>query len=89
MSTEETPKRDGACVLQQDHEDLLCISDIFTTGVNLAGLPALTMPGGFVGGLPVGLQLIGPYFSEARLLQVADAFQQRTDWHLKQPSMAI
>ena len=64
------------------------LSDVFTTGVNLAGLPALSMPGGFVGGLPVGLQLIGPYFSEARLLQVADAYQRRTDWHLKQPPLA-
>ena len=63
------------------------LSDVFTTGVNLAGLPALSVPGGKVEGLPVGLQLVGSYFSEARLLQVAHAYQQVTDWHLHCPSL--
>jgi aspartyl-tRNA(Asn)/glutamyl-tRNA(Gln) amidotransferase subunit A len=49
--------------------------------VNLAGLPGMSIPAGFVDGLPVGLQLIGNYFDEARLLNVAHQFQQATDWH--------
>jgi aspartyl-tRNA(Asn)/glutamyl-tRNA(Gln) amidotransferase subunit A len=61
------------------------LDDIFTVPVNLAGLPAISLPCGFDGGLPVGLQLIGDYFSEARLLGVADAYQQRSDWHRRRP----
>ena len=64
------------------------LSDIYTTGVNLAGLPGLSMPGGFVDGLPVGLQLIGNYFDERRILQVAHQFQQHTDWHSRMPVAA-
>ena len=59
--------------------------DVFTTPASLAGLPAMSMPGGFVGGLPVGLQLIGPPFEEGRLLTLGGEFQQRTDWHLRHP----
>lgn len=58
-------------------------ADINTVAVNLAGLPALSTPAGFSSGLPVGLQLIGPAFSEARLLNVAHQLQQRTDWHIR------
>lgn len=58
-------------------------SDIFTVAVNLAGLPALSMPAGFVGALPVGAQLIGPHLSEQRLLNIAHQYQQNTDWHLQ------
>ncbi len=61
------------------------LSDIYTIAVNLAGLPALSMPAGFSQGLPVGLQLIGNYFSEARLLGVAHRYQQATDWHTRSP----
>jgi len=57
------------------------LSDIYTIPVNLAGLPALSMPVGFVNQRPVGLQLIGNYFSEAHLLNIAHQYQQRTDWH--------
>jgi aspartyl-tRNA(Asn)/glutamyl-tRNA(Gln) amidotransferase subunit A len=65
------------------------LSDIFTISVNLAGLPGLSIPAGFgEGGLPVGLQLIGDYFSEARLLNVAHRFQQATDWHARVPALA-
>jgi aspartyl-tRNA(Asn)/glutamyl-tRNA(Gln) amidotransferase subunit A len=62
------------------------LEDVFTLAVNLAGLPGLSAPAGLVGGLPVGLQLIGPHFSEARLLNVAHRFQQSTDWHERAPA---
>jgi len=61
------------------------LSDIYTIAVNLAGLPGMSLPCGFANGLPVGLQLIGDYFSEARLLGVAHRYQQTTDWHLRKP----
>jgi len=61
------------------------LNDIYTIGANLAGLPALSMPCGFAGGLPVGAQLIGPHFGEAKLLNAAHQYQQATDWHLKTP----
>lgn len=61
------------------------LSDIYTTAVNLAGLPAASIPAGFVDGMPVGLQLIGNYFDEAGLLGAAHGFQSVTDWHLKAP----
>jgi aspartyl-tRNA(Asn)/glutamyl-tRNA(Gln) amidotransferase subunit A len=63
------------------------LSDIYTIGVNLAGLPGLSLPAGFCAGLPVGLQLIGTYFSEARLLNLAHRYQQVTDWHTRQPTL--
>ncbi len=62
------------------------LNDIYTIGANLAGLPAMSIPCGFAGGLPVGVQLIGPHFGEARLLNAAHRFQQETDWHLKAPA---
>jgi aspartyl-tRNA(Asn)/glutamyl-tRNA(Gln) amidotransferase subunit A len=63
------------------------LNDIFTIPAPLAGLPALSIPCGFDGkGLPVGLQLMGDYFSEARLLGAAHRYQQATDWHLKVPT---
>jgi aspartyl-tRNA(Asn)/glutamyl-tRNA(Gln) amidotransferase subunit A len=61
------------------------LNDIYTIGANLAGLPALSVPCGFVGGLPVGLQIVGPHFAEARILNVAHRYQLETDWHLKSP----
>jgi len=62
------------------------LADIYTIAVNLAGLPALSTPAGFSAEkLPVGLQLIGNYFGEARLLNVAHQLQQATDWHLQTP----
>jgi aspartyl-tRNA(Asn)/glutamyl-tRNA(Gln) amidotransferase subunit A len=61
------------------------LSDIYTIAVNLAGLPGMSVPCGFSAGLPVGLQLIGDYFAEARLLNMAHRYQQATDWHLKSP----
>ena len=61
------------------------LSDIYTIAVNLAGLPAMSVPCGLANNLPVGLQLIGDYFSEAKLLNVAHRYQQNSDWHLKRP----
>ncbi|MFC4240927.1 Asp-tRNA(Asn)/Glu-tRNA(Gln) amidotransferase subunit GatA [Marinobacter oulmenensis] len=61
------------------------LEDVFTIAINLAGLPAMSVPAGFVDGLPVGLQIIGDHFSEARLLNAAHQFQQATDWHLREP----
>lgn len=61
------------------------LSDIYTTAANLAGLPAMSVPAGFIDGLPVGMQLIGRYFDEARLLGVAHQYQQETAWHLARP----
>ena len=62
------------------------LNDIYTIPVNLAGLPGISIPCGFdKGGLPVGLQLIGRYFDEARLLNVAYKYQQATDWHTRIP----
>jgi aspartyl-tRNA(Asn)/glutamyl-tRNA(Gln) amidotransferase subunit A len=61
------------------------LNDIYTIAANLAGIPALSMPGGFVGGLPVGVQLMGNYFDEQRLLALAHQYQQATDWHRRVP----
>jgi aspartyl-tRNA(Asn)/glutamyl-tRNA(Gln) amidotransferase subunit A len=61
------------------------LNDIYTIGANLAGLPALSVPCGFVAGLPVGLQVVGPHFAEARILNVAHRYQLETDWHQKSP----
>ncbi len=61
------------------------LEDIFTISTNLAGLPAMSVPAGMIDGLPVGLQMIGDYFSEARLLNAAHQFQQVTDWHQMSP----
>jgi aspartyl-tRNA(Asn)/glutamyl-tRNA(Gln) amidotransferase subunit A len=62
------------------------LSDIYTIAVNLAGLPGMSIPCGFdSGGLPVGLQIIGNYFAEARMLGVAHQYQQATDWHMRMP----
>lgn len=61
------------------------LSDIYTVAVNLAGLPGMSIPCGFADGLPVGLQLIGNYFGEARLLNAAHRYQQATDWHQRRP----
>jgi aspartyl-tRNA(Asn)/glutamyl-tRNA(Gln) amidotransferase subunit A len=57
------------------------LNDIYTIGANLAGLPAVSIPCGFVQGLPVGLQLVGPHFAETELLNAAHAYQRETDWH--------
>ena len=62
------------------------LQDIYTIATNLAGLPGMSIPAGFSQGLPVGLQLIGPYWSEAKLLNVAHRYQGVTDWHTRIPA---
>jgi len=62
------------------------LNDIYTIGANLAGLPGMSIPCGFVDGLPVGLQIVGPHFSEVRMLNAAHRYQQETDWHLRVPA---
>ena len=61
------------------------LQDVYTIATNLAGLPGMSIPAGFSNGLPVGLQLMGNYFDEARMLDVAHAYQQVTDWHPAMP----
>ena len=62
------------------------LEDIYTITANLAGIPGLSMPAGFVDGLPVGVQLLGNYFQEGRLLNVAHQYQQVSDWHKQTPN---
>jgi aspartyl-tRNA(Asn)/glutamyl-tRNA(Gln) amidotransferase subunit A len=77
--TSPTPAFDiGAKV---DDPITMYLNDIYTIGANLAGLPAMSVPCGTVGGLPVGLQIIGPHFAEAKLLNVAHGYQNETLWH--------
>jgi len=61
------------------------LSDIYTIAVNLAGLPGMSIPCGFDQNLPVGLQLIAPWFGEAKMLNAAHRYQQATDWHRRMP----
>jgi aspartyl-tRNA(Asn)/glutamyl-tRNA(Gln) amidotransferase subunit A len=61
------------------------LADIYTLSANLAGLPAMSIPAGFSNKLPVGLQLIGNYWSESKLLNIAHQFQLQTDWHQQMP----
>ncbi len=71
---------------KSDDPITMYLNDIYTIGANLAGLPAMSLPCGFAEGLPVGLQLIGPHFSEARMLNIAHRYQQETAWHLERPA---
>jgi len=66
------------------------LEDLYTIAVNLAGLPGMSIPAGFAANsegksLPVGLQIIGNYFDEARMLEIGHAYQQVTDWHTRMP----
>ncbi|MCC1495204.1 Asp-tRNA(Asn)/Glu-tRNA(Gln) amidotransferase subunit GatA [Alcanivorax sp. 1008] len=71
---------------KKDDPVTMYMADVFTIAVNLAGLPALSMPGGAIDGLPVGVQLIGNYFREGQILNVAHRYQQATDWHRQAPA---
>jgi len=61
------------------------LNDIYTIGANLAGLPGMSVPCGFVDKLPVGLHIVGPHFGEETLLRCAHQYQQQTDWHEAAP----
>ena len=63
------------------------LSDVCTIPINIAGLPAMSIPGGFVDGLPVGMQIIGKPFDEETVLRIGYAFQQATDWHTRRPAL--
>ena len=71
---------------KSDDPVTMYLSDIYTTAVNLAGLPALSIPAGFQDSLPVGLQLVGNYFTEAALLNLGHQFQLNTDFHQRSPA---
>ena len=71
---------------KQDPTELY-LEDLYTISANLAGLPALSMPNGSINGLPVGIQLIGNYLEEEKILKLGHHFQKETDHHLKKPSL--
>ena len=84
-----TPTTAWALGEMADDPVQMYLSDIYTIAVNLAGLPGLSQPCGFgADGLPIGLQLVGDYFSEARLLNTAHQLQHVTDWHTRRPATA-
>ena len=68
-----------------DNPVAMYLEDIYTISTNLAGLPGMSVPCGFVDNKPVGIQIIGNYFDESRMLNAAHRFQQVTDWHDKTP----
>ncbi|MCR4300196.1 MAG: amidase family protein, partial [Sulfuricaulis sp.] len=71
---------------KSDDPVAMYLNDIYTVPINLAGLPGMSVPAGFdARGLPIGLQLVGKYFAEAHLLNVAHRYQQVTDWHRRVP----
>jgi aspartyl-tRNA(Asn)/glutamyl-tRNA(Gln) amidotransferase subunit A len=63
------------------------LSDVCTLPINIAGLPAISVPAGFAGGLPIGMQIIGKPFSEETILRVAYAYEQATEWHQRRPTI--
>ncbi len=81
-TTPETAFKLGA---KTDDPVSMYLQDIYTISLNLAGLPGMSLPAGFIDGLPVGMQLIGNYFDEAVLLNAAHSYQQVSDWHLQTP----
>ena len=83
-----TPGPAFALGAKSDDPVAMYLEDIYTLAVNLAGLPGMSVPAGFVAGAPVGLQLIGRHFAESQLLNVGHSFQQATDWHQRRPAMA-
>ncbi len=72
---------------RNDDPIAMYLSDIYTIAANLAGLPGMSVPAGFANNLPVGLQIIGNYFGESRLLNVAHQYQMNTDWHTQMPEV--
>ena len=92
VDTIMTPPTQGAAFSSGSKGDdpiQMYLEDLFTIPANLAGLPALSIPNGMVDGKPIGLQLIGNFLQESKLLRIAHNFQISTDWHLKTPSEDI
>ncbi len=83
-TTPETAFKLGA---KREDPVSMYLQDIYTISLNLAGLPGMSLPAGFIDGLPVGMQLFGNYFDEAGLLNAAHSYQQSTDWHLQTPEL--
>ena len=81
-----TPTPAFAIGANVDDPVTMYLNDIYTVSANLAGLPGISVPVGFVDGLPVGLQILGPHFAEAKLLNIAHRYQQVTDWHTHIPA---
>ncbi|MBO1922884.1 Asp-tRNA(Asn)/Glu-tRNA(Gln) amidotransferase subunit GatA [Thiomicrorhabdus sp. 6S3-12] len=69
-----------------DDPTSMYLADLYTIPVNLGGFPGMSVPAGFANGRPVGLHIVGPYFSEAKLLNIGHQFQQVTDWHKQTPA---
>ena len=80
-----TPSTAFAIGEKIDNPIEMYLSDIYTIAINLAGVPAMSVPAGFSEGKPVGLQIIGNYFAERQLLNIAYQYQQVTGWHLQSP----
>jgi aspartyl-tRNA(Asn)/glutamyl-tRNA(Gln) amidotransferase subunit A len=70
-----------------DNPVQMYLSDVCTLPINIAGLPAISIPAGFADGLPIGMQIIGPPFSEETLLRIAYAYEQATEWHKRRPEI--
>lgn len=87
LMTPTTPETAFKIGEKSDDPVSMYLSDIYTIGVNLAGLPAISIPAGFINKLPTGLQLIGKHFDEALLLRIAHAFQKATTHHLSTPEV--
>ena len=64
------------------------LADIYTVSINIAGVPAISIPCGFKNGLPIGLQIIGDFFKEGQILQVAYSFEQNTAYHKQKPELS-
>ena len=71
-----------------DDPQAMYLQDIYTISANLAGLPAISLPAGFIDNLPAGIQLIGNYFDEAKLLNIGHQFQAQTEWHKQAPELS-
>jgi aspartyl-tRNA(Asn)/glutamyl-tRNA(Gln) amidotransferase subunit A len=88
IATPTTPEAAFRAGEKTDDPLKMYLSDIFTNSVNLAGVPAISVPCGFTtGGLPVGLQLIGRHFDEETVLCAAHAYEKSTDWHRRRPEL--
>ena len=86
-ATPSTAFEKGALVAPDATKDPTAMyeQDVYTVPASLAGLPALSVPGGTIDGMPVGMQFIAPHFAEDRLLALAESFQRETDWHQRTP----